>query len=200
MNIIAAFIFFAIVGYLNAFLTLNLYDPLRTNPPLPDRGHDYFPVISLTIPNVMLIGYFVYFIIRNLAVRNLQNISKFLVCISLVFTIRLFTYTLTTYPPPLPHCESRQVGEPIVWNVLGNMFKDNDNTCLDMMFSGHASYFTLILLFIIKDSTSDIEQAINVAYYVVGLFGIIASHMHYSSDVVVGVAVTVLMAVVCGVV
>lgn len=192
-NILITFAYFGFIGYLNAFVTLNMIDPMRNNASLPDYGHDLLPLIPFTITNHLLIGYIIYFIIWNGLFGKINNINKFLWCMSLIFTIRLFTYSITIEPPPLPKCYSRLDGQPFVWNVLKYLYDDADNTCLDMMFSGHASYFTLVCLYIVRNSKYSIERMVNIVMLLVGIFCIIASHIHYTADVIVGVILTVLM-------
>ena len=194
-SIISAIVYFGFIGYLNAFMALNLIDPLKNATSLPDIGHTYLPKIPHVIPNYLLLGYLAYFIFRFVKLRNIYHLSKFIWIINIIFTIRLFTFTVTILPPPLPHCESRMDNQSIVWNVLSHLYYDSDNTCIDMMFSGHASFFILIMIYSLILSNCNSEKLFSMAFCLVGLVSIIAGHIHYTTDVIIGIVITVLTSI-----
>lgn len=136
---------------------------------LYDYGHNLLPFIFNKIPNYLLVGYIIYFILRFF---KIDDMFKILWSITILFTIRLFTFSLTIDPPLLEKCDYRHIGEPIRWNVLENLFKENDNTCLDYMFSGHALYFTIALIYILNNPSRSYKWE-----------RIIASRIHCTSDV-----------------
>lgn len=192
-NLFHTFLFFAITGYLNGFVAVNMYDPEKYYSPLVDYFHIYLPQIAFGIPNYLLLSYIVYFLARKIRLNNLCDLNNFMISVSLLFTIRLFTFPLTIVPPPFPNCQSRNASQGIIWNVFGSLYDGSDNTCIDMMFSGHASYFTLIFLYMFANLTNRYEKILNIAFWAMGVFSVILSHMHYTSDVIVGIALSKLM-------
>ena len=193
-NIILTSIYFLFIGYFNAFITLNIIDPLRYSNPLPDIGHTYLPFISNKVPNYMICIYVIYFILRQIFNKyRKEDILRFLWCINILFTLRIFTYTLTIEPPPLSLCADRDPNSKYIWNVLLYLYNNSDNTCLDMMFSGHACYFTIVYMSIINRSEYMGEKIINSFIFVIGMLSIIAAHIHYTSDVIVGLILSMLI-------
>ena len=186
-----ALVSYSVVSYTNGLVALNMINPLINSPPLPDIGFYYLPQISPYCPNIMLVLFCIYFAIKFFRIYNAKYLVQLLWCITILFTIRLFTFTVTTVPPSTTGCINPSIDSPIEWNVLKSLIVSNDNTCSDYMFSGHACYFVILLLFVMKLSRSVLEKILCSVYVLLGLTSIISGHIHYTNDVVVAIALSI---------
>lgn len=185
------FIIYSIVSYFNALASLNINNTLIGTIPLPDLGFKILPHIPSMIPNIILILICLYFALKYFRKSYLSHLNKLLICLSILFFIRLFSFLVTFVPPTIPNCDVDHC-EYIKWNVFKSLYMDGDNTCLDYMFSGHASYMTLIYLFIMTFSSDLLEKIGASIFYPFAILSIIAGHIHYSVDVVIGISLSVL--------
>uniref|UniRef100_A0A6C0LU97 Sphingomyelin synthase-like domain-containing protein n=1 Tax=viral metagenome TaxID=1070528 RepID=A0A6C0LU97_9ZZZZ len=183
---------FSFISYMNSFIAVNMIDPMHTSPALSDMGFYYLPRVSQTIPNIYLLSYCCYFIMRFMKSRNWDKIKNLIWNITVLFLIRLITFSVTIVPPSTMNCYSRNETESIVFNTL-KIIIQNDNTCLDNMFSGHATYFTIMYLTMLDLSDSRYEKIFLSIYTIVGILSIICGHIHYSVDVIVGVVISYLI-------
>lgn len=190
-NIWITLLSYSIVSYLNGFLALNYIDPEYSGDPLPDVGFQYLPHISPNYPNNMLIVYCLYFVLRFVRFKNIEHLKNLLWSITLLFALRAFTFTLTIVPPSTVNCYYRNKDMPIQWNVLQSLLTSSDNTCIDYMFSGHAVYFLLLCLSVIKFSQNKYEKFVNILYVTLGILSIIAGHIHYTVDVLIAIVLSV---------
>ena len=136
---------------------LRLIDPYI---PLPDVVHDYFPKISVLIPD-----YFLFFCITLIIFNynSLFEIERNMLCMALCIIIRSFSVFLTI----LPTCMS-------VPNKNPNIYESFFLSTHDLMFSGHS------ILFI------GIGQMLNNFFIqIFGPFLLIISRQHYTIDVCV---------------
>jgi hypothetical protein len=179
-------IIFCIVMYLNGFVAINLINPIKTLPHLPDIGFDYLVQISPKIPNYLILLYCLYFVIRFVNKSNIKSLSNLCMCLSILFTFRLITFSVTYVPPTLSNCFARDPNAPIEWNILKFLLSNDDNTCVDYMFSGHATFFTIIYLYIIQYSNNFYEKITFTFITPIAILSIICGHIHYTADVVVG--------------
>lgn len=186
-------ILFSTVSYFNLFATLNMNEPYKYDKPLYDIGYEVLPQISLKIPNAILILYVIYAILRFVRFDNFDITKKFLLSMTIIFFIRIWCFTTTIVPPPIYPCDFRKPGEPIRWNVLKYLSHDSDNTCTDMLFSGHAAYATLITLLVYQYSQFKLEKILASIYYLICILTVISGRLHYTCDVVVGIAITILV-------
>ena len=60
------------------------------------------------------------------------------------------------------------------------------------MFSGHASYYALIVLFFLYFSKNMNEKILVIIYSILGTIAVIAGRLHYSADVFVALFITTL--------
>lgn len=185
-------IYFVFIMFMNGFVAINMVDPLKYAPALPDYGHSFLPFITNKIPNYMLCIYFSYFMARILFSRKILDLVKFMLCINFLFTLRLLTFTMTIEPPPLPRCTERNSLEPLIWNIVGFIIDTSDRTCIDNMFSGHACYITTIFLYMLQQNIGSTEKFTNIIVFITATLSIIASHIHYTSDVIIGIALSTL--------
>lgn len=189
-NIFLALLCYSIVSYINGLVAVNLYNPIVNSSTLPDIGFEYLPQIPSMYPNIMILLSGIYFIIRFLRLSNLEVVSRVIWCLAILFTIRIFTFPVTIVPPSTVGCVNRNRSMPIEWNVLKVIVLGNDNTCTDYMFSGHACYFVLLLLFTFELSVHKIEKFVYTIYTCIGIISIICGHIHYTSDVIVGIVLS----------
>jgi hypothetical protein len=164
-----------------------MINPVANIPPLPDLGFDYLPQIPPLYPNLMILFAGIYFGARFFRLENLRYVTNLIWCIAILFTIRIFTFTVTIVPPSIFGCMSRDSTAPIEWNVLKYLVNGGDNTCTDYMFSGHAFNFVLLLIYTFKISKYRFEKIMFTIYTVIGLISIICGHIHYTNDVIVAI-------------
>jgi hypothetical protein len=181
---------YSIISYLNGLVALNMINPLIKLPSLPDQGFIIFPHISACYPNMMLVFFCAYFAIRFFRRSNVEQLIKLIWCITILFTIRLITFTVTIVPPSTVGCINRDQNSPIEWNVVSYLIYSDDNTCIDYMFSGHACYFVILGLFSIQLTRYVAEKIVCTLYVLLGLMSIISGHIHYTVDVVVAIVMT----------
>ena len=186
------FFYYVMISYLSGFVAINLVDTIKHNPPLPDIFYNIIPQISSYYPNILLLIYYFYFSVRIIRYDHRRYIIRLLKYLSILLTMRIITFSVTTVPPSSRGCYGRNPGEPIIWNVVSVLLSKNGNTCVDYMFSGHTTYFILLLLFMYEISRSFTEKLLNTIYVVIGIITIIAGRIHYSADVVVAIFMTTL--------
>ena len=189
-NLLRPLLCYSIISYLNGLIAINMINPLINQSALPDIGFDYFPRISRTYPNVLVLFACMYFTGRFFRSTNIKNVVNLIWCITILFTIKLFTFTVTIVPPSTIACINRNNTTPIEWNILKYLIYSNDNTCTDYMFSGHACYFITLLLFTLKISEYKIEKILFCIFTLFGLLSIICGHIHYTTDVIVGIVLS----------
>lgn len=182
-------LFYGIIGYINEFITLNLYNPLYNNPPLIDLGFRYIPEMNVNYSTYSLLGIIIYFFIKFR--KNVRIINKAFTLIGILFIIRIFAFTFTLVPPTSSHCDVRKPGDPIRWNVLKRLFTDKDTACSDYMFSGHAIHIVILSLYIYKYASSKLEKKIVVYNSILSLLFIIGGRIHYTTDVIIAILVGV---------
>lgn len=182
--------YFLLISYLNGFLAINLVNKIKTNPTLPDLGYDIFPKISSDYPNLLLIFCIGYFTFRFCRRSNIQTLNRLFFCLNIIFTMRLATFTVTTYPPSTLKCYGRNPGEPIQWNVVSVILSQKDNTCIDYMFSGHVCYFLLLLFFEYELSPYLLEKIGSTIFTIGCIATVTMGRIHYSSDVIVAIIIS----------
>ena len=109
--------------------------------------------------------------------------------VALLFIGRVFLLTVTQLPPAVPGCSTVKKHEPLHFAV----FRKGWNECLDYMYSGHTIHCVLIALFTLFLSSNVGEKAIILIATIIELIFIIGSRIHYTSDVLVGTIVTILI-------
>ncbi|XWV25774.1 PAP2 superfamily [Tupanvirus soda lake] len=190
INLLLAVVSFSFISYLNGLVALNMINTAINSPTLPDIGFQYLPQISATVPNLLLIFSCIYFALRFFRLDNLRTLVDLVWCITVLFAIRIFTFTVTIVPPSTIGCINRDINDPIEWNVVEYLIYSDDNTCTDYMFSGHACYFVVLLLYTLRLSKYKWEKIIFAVLTLLGLISIICGHIHYTADVVVGIVLS----------
>lgn len=190
IGIFVALSLFGIVGYLNGYYSVNSINREPNMPPLYDNLYQVIPRIDRKYPDNLLTALIFYFIIRWWF-ENKIVLEHFFIIMTAIFTIRVLSFTVTQEPPPVKGCDEREPGQPT--RSFFRMAKDlfYSRQCSDLMFSGHAAFTVLIALFTIYYSKLSIEKFIISLIAVIELILIIAGRLHYSSDVIIGTAMTV---------
>jgi|688.fasta_scaffold455635_2 hypothetical protein len=183
-----AAIFYFLIGYINEFVAENQIYHNINNPPLFDRGHNLIPLLSKTLPNTGLILMLVYFIIRW-GFHYPNSLINYMVIIGILFIGRVVLLSVTQLPPALPGCSTIKTGDKLHFRVFGKGWHE----CLDYMYSGHSLHCVLIALFTLFLSNSIIEKTLIILATLVELVFIIGSRMHYTSDVLVGTLISILV-------
>lgn len=183
-----AAIFYFLIGYINEFVAENQIYHNINNPPLYDRGHNLIPLLSKNLPNIGLVIMLLYFIVRW-GFYYPNSLINYMVIIGILFIGRVFLLSVTQLPPALPGCSTVKTGDKLHFRV----FDDGWNQCLDYMYSGHSFHCVLIALFTLFLSNSIIEKTIIIVATLIELVFIIGSRMHYTSDVLVGTLISILV-------
>jgi hypothetical protein len=133
-------------------------------------------------------------------VRNLKLIFLFTTLAVIGYIIRVIAFAITVPPPPV------QQHEDTSHNILEKIMKEGDPRAAvsDFMFSGHAFFIVLSLLFVwnyrkISDIFYLSPKLFYIIFTIITILGIIAipaisiSNLHYSSDVVIGTSMAILL-------
>lgn len=155
-------------------------------------------IISNTALMACVTLFFISFFPNN--ARNLRIVFLFTTLVVIGFLIRVLAFSLTVVPPPVKTNENRED------NILKMILNEGDSKSgsSDYMFSGHAFFIVLTMLFIwhyrkIIGIYNYSTKLFYVIYFILFILSIIAipsislSNLHYSSDVVIGVASAVLL-------
>lgn len=189
-QLILVLLLFSAISYINGLFAINLVNSIRTQPTLPDIGFSILPQISAMYPNMLFIISFIYFCFRFIRRDNIDALIKLLWCMTILFTLRLITFTVTTVPPATTFCYARNDNSTIEWNVFNILLSKDDNTCIDYMFSGHTIYFMILLLFVLNFSQSIVEKIFCSIHTLFSILSIISGRIHYTVDVVVAIIIT----------
>lgn len=188
---LGAILCYLLIGYINQFYSINMTAPF-TKEPLYDVGFQYFIKVSPIICDMTLILLAMYFVSRWILVDR-SKIHNFIKMMSWIFVVRLCCFGSTTVPYPMQNCNGRKIGDPITWNVLPYLAEYHIHSCYDLMFSGHAAHATLIWLNTMIYAKNKIEKIIITIGTLLCNFLIIAARIHYTHDVIIGMAISILM-------
>ena len=186
-----AFACYLAIGYLNQLYSINMTAPFNKEP-LYDVLFYYLPQIPSYISDAFLILLATYFVCRWLFTDR-TKIHNFLKMMSWIFVVRLCCFGSTTVPFPTSNCNTRQVTDPIIWNVFPYLSEYHNHSCYDLMFSGHAAHITLIWLFTMIYTSTNYEKILMTVLAFIGNLTIIASRIHYTHDVIIGTTISILM-------
>lgn len=191
VGIFVAAVLYFIVAYLNGFYAVNSIDKEPNMPPLYDRLYQVIPQISRSWPDDILIALILYFFVRWWF-GNKIILEHFFIIMTVIFALRVVCFMVTEEPPPVKGCEERKKGQPTkgFFEMMREIFYAR--SCSDLMFSGHASFTVLIMMYTLYYSKYSIEKIIITILCLAELVLIIAGRLHYSSDVIVGSTITVL--------
>ena len=183
-----AIVCYLLIGYINEFVAENqVYHDINAQP-LFDRGHNLLPLFSKKLPDIGLISFLLYFVVRW-GVPYPHTLINYLWIVAFLFVGRVVLLSVTQVPPALPGCSTAEKGDSLYFNV----FRKGWNECLDYMYSGHTIHCVLVALFTFFLSPSVVEKSIVIFLLFVELLFIIGSRIHYTADVLVGSLMTVLI-------
>lgn len=172
--------------------------------PLDDRILDWIPDWTRIphLPDYLLQGFLLLAIVFNVMLRDRKgNLLKFgglvllrrvLFIIGFIYFLRAFCFSVTALPNPRAHCQM-QYPTGYWTNYIVLMVKiltSQVTSCTDNIFSGHTSMVIVCLL------TFHMYQSriwVILCAYVIALctiFSILATHLHYTVDVLVAVIVS----------
>ena len=185
------FAIYAAIGYVSEWYSINIIE-LENKEPLVDTGFEIIPHLNPKICDVTLSLMCLYFGIKWFIV-DVTKLTTYLNIMTWIFLIRLLCFTITTVPHPIGNeCTGRKPNDPIIWNVLPYLWNHYKHSCYDLMFSGHAAHATLIMMFTLVYSKNNYERYIITAMNMICNLLIIASRFHYSHDVIIGTAISIL--------
>lgn len=186
--------FYIAIIILTIFITENIADYKYNDDGLYDTLHNSFDkIISMKYTNYIVFIFMIYCIIRFIFI-NTRYIGDALILISVLFILRLLTFTLTNVPPPYILKKNKELCKyKLFGKHFGFSFNNIASTCNDFMFSGHTIHIIAFLLFILYFSNNLIEKIVLFCLSLIILFFIINSRMHYTSDVVVAIIITFLL-------
>ena len=166
-------IYFCIISYSNEWFAVNQPNYYKKSKPLKDLGFNVFPKINPSIANYMLYLTVAYFFARFIF-KDISVLTSFLFIMSIIFTMRIFCFNVTHMPFTWKNCENKEK-----WQRTFMFIYDTDS-CGDYMFSGHASYYALIVLFFLYFSKNMNEKILVTIYSILGTIAVIAGRLHYS--------------------
>lgn len=188
VSLTSAFIVYLLMGYVNQFAAENQVYHNINEPPLYDRGHNLMPRIDKIFPDIGLMVVAVYFIIRW-CIPYPNVLINYLWIVSLLFIGRVILLSVTQLPPAIPGCSTVKKGDKFHFKLL----REKWISCIDYMFSGHTLHCVLIALFTMYLSTHALEKGIIVIATLIEIVLIIASRIHYTSDVLVATLISILV-------
>jgi len=191
--------------------------PEKHNVTLWDVSFKYLPYVKTTTPcDVFAAGAPLFCILRFAVMPGPMSLRWTIVCRYLtiwgiLWFCRAFTIVTTPLPNPDKSCKPKiTFPDSIFMEALANMpFLPmfSEMTCQDILYSGHTVALTLATLITVKyvrhapwlspsNDWCSVSTACSITWAIAtltGYFFIIASHFHYTVDVLVGSLMTVLV-------
>lgn len=174
------------MAYANSFAAWNLVSPAAEAPKLFDQGHYWLPEVSKNLPDTLFFTLYIVFLVRW---RHRHDILRpFFLIASALFFLRLLTFTSTLVPPASPDIYVVKRGGPWVFLALYSQ-----NTSTDYMFSAHTFHLTLFTVLSLRNSRWWTDRFLIPIVALTAIIFVVASRLHYTSDVLVGFILTLLM-------
>jgi len=167
--------------------------------PLPDIGFDHIAYREELhwAPDSILNALFALVLLRIAITPPHRRalIVTFLELSSALLILRALTVTLTTMPTPQGHCPYHVPLQPahfLADPAIRFMGPGLSTWCHDLMFSGHASLFTLCASFVAESRTYAWRTGAWILW-AFGIYTIIATRMHYTLDVWIACLISALL-------
>eukprot|EP00818_Percolomonas_sp_WS_P004163 CAMPEP_0117450064 /NCGR_PEP_ID=MMETSP0759-20121206/8272_1 /TAXON_ID=63605 /ORGANISM="Percolomonas cosmopolitus, Strain WS" /LENGTH=256 /DNA_ID=CAMNT_0005242567 /DNA_START=328 /DNA_END=1098 /DNA_ORIENTATION=- len=118
-------------------------------------------------------------------------IKRYLIIHSILFFLRGISITITILPNPWEQCRADRFD-----NIFLAPFKvmiGHRRTCYDVLYSGHSCAVTLTTLIWIQYETNTLIQLLWIPVAICGYVVLVATHFHYSIDVMFGAILTLMV-------
>tara|TARA_Y100000748_G_scaffold288058_1_gene272655 strand:- start:8679 stop:9314 length:636 start_codon:yes stop_codon:yes gene_type:complete len=181
---------YAITGILSVFVAENVPDMSYRRQTLYDVIHNSTPHVPRGEVPTFLVSLSMVYVLARWATVDLRILAVYFFALSAMLFVRLFTFTLTQTPPPrrFDANGSKHLCKRTMFTHFGISFSNEDDSCLDNMFSGHAATVVAGVTTLLLFSNNRLEKIIGSVVAVATSIMVITSRLHYTSDVIVGAA------------
>ena len=147
--------------------------------------------ISEKIPSTIVIMLMIYTVIRFY--NKPEILTLYFLSSSVIFLGRLSTFTITQTPPVMLESDINRETKckKTLFHTFGVSFKNTDQICIDNMFSGHAVNSIVPMMMILLYSNYKYEKIAISIIALINSFFVIISRLHYSSDVIVSIFLSI---------
>lgn len=189
-TILALIAVWILVNLLDLFVAENIDDTEANKNTLPDVIHDNIDIWPKTelLPTLFTVLSFIYCLLRLVSI-NINLIALLFATSIILRLLRVLVYSSTLTPSAMAkehnHCKTHLLKH------IGISFTKEKDTCADNMFSGHALLLDVPIVVLVIFSKYAYEQAGLILYLLITSFLIINSRMHYTSDVIVALVVSI---------
>jgi hypothetical protein len=194
VNLLYVFVFYLLMLYVNAWFAVNSPEFDENIPALYDRGFNLLsPAISPIFSDLLVNGLLGFFIIRWFLTDKLVLANYFLL-LGIIFLCRVFVFMATETPSTYDKCSQKEWKRLQEWSPkhFKWILTGSDNTtCMDNMFSGHTAHVVGVMMFTLYYSRNFLEKSVVCAATFATMVSLVWSRMHYTSDVLIALLVTV---------
>jgi len=193
--LIFSILIYIFISIITVFITENITDREIKHPPLYDMIHENTPVYPNPYVPDYLVLFFIFYTIIRWGLIDFKKVTLFFLSLSVILFMRLFTFTLTQTAPPrkldskwrIDHCKRN------LMKHFGISFNKISSTCVDNMYSGHASHIVVAVTIILLYSKSIYEKIGLSLLALISIITIITGRLHYTSDVIIATYISSLM-------
>lgn len=190
--LLLSFICYGVVGFFDIFVGENMNF-------IEEKKHSLYDIVHantdiyMSIPMLfnILAVIVVLFLIRWFVFDKKVLILYFLLMATL-YLLRLMTYTVTQTPPP-EAVRQHSCQRTFFKHTIGFSVGDVNKMCMDNMFSGHVATVVIMFLLTLKFSKSVVEKIVVGGVMMSITFFAVTSRIHYTSDVVIAIIISVLL-------
>lgn len=179
---------YAIMGTLSVFIAENVPDMSYRRLALYDVIHKNTPDAPQEEIPTYIVVFSIFYILARWVMVDLKILAVYLFTLSAMLFVRLFTFTLTQTPPPKRFDDdgSKHRCKRTMFTHFGISFRNEDDACLDNMFSGHAATIVAGAMTLLLFSKNSLEKLVGSVVAIVTSIMVITSRLHYTADVIVG--------------
>lgn len=189
-TILGLIVVWILVNLLDLFVAENMDDTEANKNSLPDIIHKNIEIWPKTelLPSVLVVLSFMYCLARLVSL-HINLIALLFITLIILQFLRIVLYSSTLTPSAMRkeynHCKTHLL------KYIGISFDKEKDTCADNMFSGHALLLDVPIVILILFSKYLYEKIGLILYLILTSFLIINSRMHYTSDVLVSLLLSV---------